>query len=165
MSIRMLRFLWLAVLALAACAPPVAPAPSPSPAGPPARIRGVIRFTSAPGVKFPPVALRLMDPTQDQNAPEAVVGTTQTDENGQYAFADLKPGRYSLGLTAAMPDQAGCNPPSLLRQDQWLIGASYASGEQEEIIPTLLAVWDAAIEAGAGDDLEYNLELAIPCHP
>ncbi len=164
MSIRTLCLLGLAVVALAACAPP-APAPTPTPAGPPARIRGVIHFASTPGVTFPPAALRLMDTAKDQNAPEAVVGTTQTDADGRYEFAGLKPGRYSLGLTASMPDGAGCKPPSLLRQDQWLIGASYASGEQGEIIPTLLAVWDAAIEAQAGDNLEYNLELAIPCSP
>jgi hypothetical protein len=78
-------------------------------------------------------------------------------------FTNLKPGMYSLVLTAKLPTGVTCRPPSLLRVEQWLIGASYATNDQGAIEPALFAVRDAGIEAESGADLSFDLQIPVAC--
>lgn len=130
----------------------------------PARISGKIELISNNAAAFPPVEVRLMDTRSDQNDPGALVGQVQTDASGHYEFTNLKPGTYSLGLTSKMPTGVICTPPAYLRIKQWLIVASYTTNDQGQVEPTLLqAVWEPGIEAEAGADLQFDLQISVPC--
>ncbi len=130
----------------------------------PAKISGKIELISNNAATFPPVEVRLMDTRRDQNDPRALIGQVQTDATGHYEFTNLKPGTYSLGLTSQMPAGRTCSPPSYTRIEQWLVAASYATNAQGQVAPTLLqAVLESSIEAESGADLQFDLQIPVPC--
>ncbi len=129
----------------------------------PGVISGVIRFPTNSQQPFPPTTLRLMNTEMDQSDPKAVIGEIHTDDQGQYSFPGLQPGKYSIGARTEIPGGADCETPGMLKTENWLIVTTYNTGAQGEQISTLQAVYDAPIVLQPGENLVYNLELPIKC--
>lgn len=96
----------------------------------------------------------------DENAPkeQKKVGRTMTDAKGMYSFTDVKPGKYSLVVTARNLDESSrpCKPSGLLAltRDKWFV--SVARTQSGSIVEIILV---DEFPVGAGGVVKKNVDL------
>jgi hypothetical protein len=155
---KLILFLPWMVFCLCACS---AATPTPT-AAPDAPISGQILFQkqdktyAMSGVKvmlFDEALVKVKDP-------HMVVDEVETDKNGRYAFPAVKPGKYSLGVTASDLDlgEFSCATEPMQVTLTWMFqyGTSKTTGEG-----VIQAVSFNPFELKEGDRLEHD--LTIPC--
>jgi hypothetical protein len=128
--------------------------PSPTITKPPA-IEGKV-FRSDTNEAMVDVEVELTD----ENAPkeQSKVGSINTDKNGKYLFADVKPGKYSLVVTAKYMDDSNlpCRPSGMLATNPDKLIVTVAPTQYGTIVEIIL-VPDFAI--GKEDVIQRNIDL------
>jgi Carboxypeptidase regulatory-like domain len=112
-----------------------------------ARIEGRV-FRSDNNASSPDIEVEL----SDENAPkeQKKVARTMTDAKGSYTFTDVKPGKYSLVVTARNLDESTlpCRPSGMLAltRDKWFVSVART---QSGTIVEIILVDKFPVEAGA----------------
>jgi 5-hydroxyisourate hydrolase-like protein (transthyretin family) len=129
-----------------------------------APISGKIQI-DAPGGKYPAAGLEvhLSDPALlEAEDPNARLATVYTDEEGRYAFPDVKPGSYSLGayttdLAQVTSEMTGeeCTIQTMTFNGEWFT----MLGSTNDGKNFLMAALNETIELKEGDRLTFDLAL------
>lgn len=119
--------------------------------GGPPKVVGTVRLAGAKTVPFPGVNVTLTDAALDSEDPQAVVARVVTDQNGNYTFADVRPGAYHVSLSAVISQLpagiSNCTLGAFAMEGEWL----FLSGVTKDGSGVALAVMqdDFTVSSGA----------------
>ncbi len=122
-------------------------------------VEGRVSLSADKKIPFGGVTVSLYDATLDAADPKALVSEIVTDEKGNYAFTEVKPGTYSLAMSAkisSLPaDITDCTFPGFAVIGDWMIiSGTTASGGG-----VTSAILQEQFSVSTGDMVRYNLDF------
>lgn len=121
-------------------------------------VEGRVFLSADKKVPFGGVTVSLYDATLDAEDPKALVSEVATDEKGNYAFAEVKPGTYTLAVSAkvsSLPAGITCSFPGFAMRGNWMIiSGTTASGDG-----VTSAILQEQFSVSTGDMVRYNLDF------
>lgn len=129
-----------------------------------APISGVVQFDMlGDKVTIPGIEVHLSDPVLlEAKDPNARLATVYTDEQGRYAFPDLEPGSYSLGVYAMDLEQLlsktkgeECTIQSMDFDGVWFT----VLGTSKDGKSIMISALNETVELKEGESLTYDLTV------